>query len=492
MIDFAKLIAECDDQIRSGHRQQVYVRFSKINTAKVPREWRLPLAKLCRRAGLYSRGLTLLSANVNPIYNPSGASVQANEVAEYGVLLLRAGAANEAAKLLVSVDTSKAPEALLYRSFLHFSRFEFTIAIALLERYLKEPIDSYARHVGRANLGFALAGAGLGAEAKDCLEETLNSDETSLRLKSHCHSIRAKVHLHERDFNAARNDLDAADRLKTSLSTHDRTDTLKWRAFLESLETGSTEPVNRFREHAILVNDYDGIREADLYSLRVKFNNVLFKHLVFGSPFEEFRRQICLEFDQSPDQKTYILGPKASRRFDLLTGKIDGENSLAPGRKCHQLIDILLRDFYSPLRIAGLFSELFPTEHFDVASSPLRVRQLIRRTRRWLESERIPVSIHEQRTYYSLRINGDFSFRVPFLRHQVDFMSLHFESLVDAFKPSGEFTAKEARLRVGLSRTTIQRLVNWGLESGRLQRVGVGNHTFYRVTIASQTSSRVA
>ncbi len=71
-------------------------------------------------------------------------------------------------------------------------------------------------------------------------------------------------------------------------------------------------------------------------------------------------------------------------------------------------------------------------------------------------------------------------------------MSLHFESLVDAFKPSGEFTAKEARLRVGLSRTTIQRLVNWGLESGRLQRVGVGNHTFYRVTIASQTSSRVA
>ncbi len=219
--------------------------------------------------------------------------------------------------------------------------------------------------------------------------------------------------------------------------------------------------MDELRQIAYQSRDWEAIREADLFSLKVEMNKVQFLHLVFGTPFLSYRQRIINELGGLPDRTMYVLGPKVSPRMDLTTGEINGVEHLTPGRKCHQLIEILLRDFYSPLRIGGLFLELFPGDYFNISSSPDRVHQIVRRTRRWLEQEKIPVQIVENHGFYSLQIVGDFSFRVPLERHSVESMHRYFDKLKRAFGED-EFSARAATEKLGLSRRTIQRVVSWG------------------------------
>src|SRR5262249_1530027 len=123
---------------------------------------------------------------------------------------------------------------------------------------------------------------------------------------------------------------------------------------------------------ALASHNWEDARLADLYSVQIDFKNSKFLHLIFGTPFQGFRTKIYNEIGHKPDRSTYYLGEKQAPRLDLANGEIGGLPAFNVGRKIHQLIEILLRDFYHPLRIAGIFSELFPGEHFDVSSSPDR------------------------------------------------------------------------------------------------------------------------
>ena len=489
MENYQNLLSECDAEIRAGRTQRVVVRLSKLNRMKIPREWKLPLANLCRRAGLFSRGLAILTDVIEQqdmmvIADPPSAA----ELAEYGVLLLRTGAINDAMSTLGRVDASAAPEALLYTAFGHFNRFEFQQAVPLLETYVQRAPDEYARLIGQVNLAFALVGSDRFDTARDVLDSILRSevDKTAHgRLLSNCHSIRAQVHLHHRDFNAAQADLDASMEMLGSSQTHDQLFIVKWRAFLDSIRAGDIGPSERYRAHALEVGDWAGVREADLVSLKISFDKVRFNHLIFGTPFEGYRKKVCDELGRVPEQPIYVLGPKESPRLDLSTGKIDGSDALPAGRKCHQLLEALLRDFYTPIRIGGLFSELFPDEHFNVFTSPVRVRQLIRRTRRWMEAENIPMVLDERRGFYSLKLTGNFSVRIPLERKPVDLMNLHFQKLATHYNGVEMFSARDARGALNLGRTTIQRLVNWAIGQGKLVRVGERNSTLYKISSAS-------
>src|ERR1700733_10740567 len=101
MNQFETLIAFCDSAIRDGKSREAAKQLSHIKPMRVPRQWRLPLAKICRRAGLYSMGLRLLDRVVN-----QGESRRQSypatpiEITEYAALLLRSGAVPEALRKL--------------------------------------------------------------------------------------------------------------------------------------------------------------------------------------------------------------------------------------------------------------------------------------------------------------------------------------------------------------------------------------------------------
>jgi len=483
---YTEIVKECDDALKKGRPQFVAKRLADLNAARVPREWRLPLAQICRRAGLESLGMKLLIRLIRPRNDKEGITATPAERAEYAVLLLRTGALNESAQLLEDLDARLVPEAYLYRSFYRFHCFDFAGAIPELEAYVGAQRDPYSRLVGQVNLAFAQVSAGVSGALSNVEEALAKAQENGhARLSSNCQALRAQLLIKQGLFSEAHEALGVAQALLAQASTHDRAFILKWRAFLEGRQARTVEPILLYRQAAAVNEDWDGVREADFHSLCLSFEPWRFNHLIFGTPFQAYREQICRELGRRPEQTQFVFGNPAAPCFDLVSCEIDGKPVLNAGRKSHQLVDVLLRDLYRPLRVGGLFSEIFPEEYFDIYTSPDRIHQLIRRTRRWLEASGVPVKIASVRGKYSLHIESrpgaDVSFRIPLHRHPVDFMSLHFEDLKQKFSDASVFSAKEAKLKTGLSRTSVQRLINWALENGKIEKVGEKNSTAYRL-----------
>lgn len=493
MTDYKSLVSDCDVEIRAGRTHQVAKLLAALNATKVPREWRLPLAEICRRAGLYSLGLTLLRHLVN-VERGTGHLQQAThaELAEYSVLLMRIGAVGEALERLQGVDSNHVPDVLLYRAFGQFYRWEFAGAAQDLEEYLRKPLPDYSRLIGKVNLAHAYVESRCFGPARDLLEE--NIQEAGIKghflLQSNCLAMRAQVDLWEGKLADARTTFEQASQLVPSNSKAAGF-IGKWRLILQALESRSALTLEDLRVAARKTKDWESLREADLFSLKINFENTRFLHLVFGTPFSGYRQRICTELGYLPDRSIYILGPKASPRLDLRTGEIDGIPTRNQGRKCHQLIEVLLRDFYAPMRLGGVFHELFPGEYFDIGSSPNRVHQILHRTRLWIREMDIPISITENEGFFALELTGKFSFRVPIEREPVDPLTLRLEQISRLFPDEAEFSAKDVQSRLNVSKSTVRHILNFGIQSGRILRMGPQSLTIYKVLSATR-STKVA
>ncbi len=475
MNQFETLIASCDALIRGGKSREAAKHLSQIKPMRVPREWRLPLAKICRRAGQYSMGLRLLDRLVNQAeFRTNSDSARPEEITEYAALLLRSGAVHEALKKLERLDARAVPEVNLIRAFVYFARWEFSAAIPSLENYLSCELSPDAALVGQSNLAFAHSECGHFNQASVLADKNiqLSKERGHFHLENYNHALLGQIHLEEGNFLLARRAVDLALRHFDggSNSTHFFANKLK--LILDGLDAKSLEPFNELRQLAETNRQWNALREADLYSLKVRFEEPRFLHLYFGSPLSGFRERIWREFGRRPDQETFVVGPESAPCFDLASGEIDGHSGLRANFKCHQLIEILLRDFYQPNQIAGLHSALFPEEHFNISTSPDRVHQIIRRTRRWLESARIPVDILCDQEFYSLKILGEFSFRVSRERCPTDSHFLQVQRLKTAFTDLSIFSAAQIQRELGISTTSTHRLLRKAIESGELQRIG--------------------
>lgn len=419
-----------------------------------------------------------------------------SEKSEYAVLLHRLGALDEALQILSTVDPNLAPEALLYRTFCLFNRWEYEAALPVLESYLSIQTDLYLTFVARLNYNAALVSASRLIEAREDLNELIQICKVHKyhRLEGNCHELRSQIHIRQHQYAEARADLNAASQLLSSIDSFDSFLVKKWTVILDSLESGDPSTLNALREEAMTRGEWETARETDRYRLSISFDERTFNHLVFGTPFPQYRKNLFGEFNLIPSQETYDLNPASKSFLDVNTGWVHGEESCKVpfGRKIHQVVEILYRDFYRGLRIGGLFSELFPNERFDIESSPGRVHQLLHRTRQWCHSNSVPLNIVMHNGFYRPKLGSSFSARVPLHREPISLYQQHWKILEVSFRRGEPFTAKKARLKLGLPRTTFQRMINWALQEGLLQRMGEYNQVQYRRPNTPFTNSEEA
>jgi hypothetical protein len=470
---YEELAKKCEDLIRTGRAGEVPALLRRLELQKVPRQWRLPLANLGRRAGAPKFGLALLGSLVRKEKRGGKAPATPAELAEYGVLLLRYGATNEAERHLLSVDLNEAPSAALFLAYTHFLRWDFVAAVPLLERYLASPLSPYARLVGQTNLGYALVEAGRHGEATQLLDAVIerSRSEGHRLLETNCRAYKAQSFFQEQDLTNAQREIDAAKTQFTTARANDHFLIDKWDLILEGFRDKSQAPFQRLRKSAFELRDWAGLREADFYELKIKFDLEKFLHLYFGSPMPRFREHLQVWLGFVVDREVYVLGAKDSPRFDLRTGLTDRSTIDAPTPKSHQLIEVLLRDFYQPLRIASLFSGLHPEEFFDIYTSPDRVQKVLRRTRAWFTQWQVPLKIPVNHGFYSLQTTGPFSFRVPLNRETPNLLQTQFQTLLHSLDKA-TFTAREARQRLNWPKTTMRRVLDWGIANGRLRAEG--------------------
>ncbi len=485
MKSFNQLIEECEGHIRSGRADLAAKKLAALNTAEVPRESRLPLATLCRRASLTSVGLRLLAPIVHPERNKWRAEASQKELAEYAVLLFRNGSTQEALITLDKVDAREVPEQPMYRGFCHIFQWEYDQAADYLQVYLDSEPAAYSAFVARVNLAAALVSASRLDEALKLLDANIETARANdyHRLLGNCFELRAQVYLRYGDYKKSRGDLsEAAKIFGSEQTTTDQLFVAKWQSVLESIESRQTTPLVSFREKALALRHWESVRDTDFYFLKVAFEQERFEHLLFGTPYGSYRKRLLKEMTAKPNSDSFLYGAKNAPCLDLSTGELTGSTLLKPGQKSHQLLTVLLKDFYKPIRLGGLFAELFPDEKFDIFTSPNRIHQLLFRTRHWLESNQIPVALEEVEGNYSLRITGEFSFRVALEREAEESHEVMWRKLNRLKGDSAVVSAKEAREALGMSRSAFHRLSVWALETGLAQKQGNGNAVRYRIS----------
>lgn len=479
--NYDELISECDQLIKAGKISNVTNHILRLNLSQVPRSSRQGLAKICRRINLIGPGLRLLQSVINHEKQSTEPPTD-GELCEYAVLLSRNGSIREAQELLEDVDSLNAPEASLYLAYCHISNWDYAKAIPLIERFLKSPSDDYTKLVARVNLVPAYLATSQLDFSEKLLNETIAIAKAmgAHRLLGNCYELEGRHHLYRGDFTKSRAALNQALEIFGSLQIYDRLFINKWQAVMTALETGKTEALAEFRKEAVLHKDWESLREADLFTLKVKKDQKLLDHLIFGTPMHAYRERILSEAGGKPNQ-TYLMGDASATWLDLKMGRIRGVDDFNPGKKIHQVIAALVKDFYVPRNIGTLFSDLYPDDYFDINSSPRRVRQLIARTRKWLKANNLLAEITQQSGQFRFDIHGSFGVLLTLETTAIDSPSTYFEELKAKFPPGSLFTAQSACAALNWPRSSFLRIIEQAAKKGLVVKSGQGRATRYEI-----------
>ncbi|MGZ3745406.1 MAG: hypothetical protein ACXWRA_16530, partial [Pseudobdellovibrionaceae bacterium] len=320
-MDFQTLIEQCDLALRRGEIGLATELLKSLKYSKVPREFRLPLAKLCRRSGLWINGLRLLGKLVRP---PEEGHPQATEVemAEYALLLMKGGAIEEAKYILQNLSPQSVPELEMYQAFCEMAGWNYGETILLLKKYLASATNEYQKLIAKVNLAAALVWEEHTAEASVAVENLIYEAKSSnsLRLLANGLELRSQILIQAGDFEGCRKSLETANKLLSEGSSSDRLFIYKWQAICMALKNKNQQPLQDFRKIAESSLQWESVRECDFFSLRISFDEDLFRHLIMGTPHEPYRIKVCQTLNQAMPEGTFLYGAKDSPYLDLQTG----------------------------------------------------------------------------------------------------------------------------------------------------------------------------
>lgn len=485
MADGAKihlnLIRDCEEWLRQGKGLQVSAAIAELDFTSLPREVRLPLAKLARRANQPQTALKILSKLVNETKKSYRSDASPEEFAEYGILLCQIGAHAEGIKILEAPLVAGIAETLLFRSFCLFSEWRYAEAEPLLRRFIDSgEISDYQRAIGRVNLLSVLLNIERHEQARAEADE-LEADfraSSYRRLLANVLEMKAQLDFFEGRFEPAQAALDEAASILDEDKTSDRLFIDKWRSVIAANRTRNAEPLILLREQALSRRRWESVREADYYRFLLTGDESLFRHLHCGTPHAAYRDRLLRRTMLLPDE-SYVLG-NGPAVFDVRAGTCGAETIAPPGKKIHRLLCKLLSDFYRPAQISQLFAAVFPDEHFNVFSSPVRVHQLIFRARQALRKSGLPLRITENDGLFHFHVDKGLSL---LFRGRAEAIGSpdegHADRLLDHFE-TAPFTALEARQALGFSASTLNRALKFALASGRLIQLGRGPKTRYQ------------
>lgn len=441
-----------------------------LNTVRLERGLRRPVAALARRAHCYNLGLKILAPLL--AQNPTP-----GEKAEYAALLHGLGSTAEALKILEQVDSGAAPEAWLYLAQCHFSQWNFPAAVAALENFLAHPsIPDHARFLGELSLFSALVSSEEYERANELKARIEGSIPNDLRLQALFAQARCELAICENDFLEAERQIRLAERALLDAAEHFRT--RQWRAVITLNTSGDSEPLQRVRGEAVLAGEWETVRGCDFQMMKFAGTQDLYHRLFAGSPIQPFRealRRATHNRFKAPLEA--VLG-EGEAWFDLTTGEINGRDVFSRKKTLHRVLVALCRDIYRPLKVGGLFATVFPDEPFDVFTSPDRLHQLLFRLRAVLRANGSPLEIVEENQSYRAVVQSGWKVTLEVSSGGIE--PSHIARLRHLFGHEF-FTPRKARESLNLTPSALRRVIRSALDAKLLIQDGRGPSCRYRI-----------
>lgn len=478
---YSELVLRCDKLLMEGKTEIVASEIAQLNFAQLPREYRKPLAHLCRRAGQVTNGLRILYPIIRSEETLRRKPTD-EEICEYSALISRNGSIDEGLELLTQVNTAQVPQALLYQAFGNISKWEYSAAADFLKKYIAQVDQEYQQLIAKVNLASCFIAIENYEFAVEYLQYTIQLAKKlkATRLIGNCLELRAQAYLFLGKYNLAKDDLNEALKIFEENKVFDQLFTIKWKSILEGVESQSIEPILRFRIEATTRKSYESVRESDLFCLKIQFDQKLFDHLVVGSNFPSYRKRVLNLLKREPN-KNYFFGGSSQRFLDLTTGKVSGGRFLNPGKKIHQTLAALCNDFYSPSNLGILHSTLYPGEYYNIHTSPAKIHQVIKRTRQWILRQKIPLLVHAEGGAFSLSVLQGFAINVPLEKPTFNANEVLLNTLKKSYAATEAFTIDAACNSLGISHSNFHRFARWAVAEGKIVRRGIGKQTEYAI-----------
>jgi tetratricopeptide (TPR) repeat protein len=486
MVRMEAIVSEIESLIRGGKFVEAEKLIHKLD--KKDRKNAVVIANFARRISQPGLSVKILNPIVRPKYRNQDPATPSEKI-EYAEGLRRLGAVDEAWHLLNEVESGLFPHADLYKVFCLFNQWKYKEALPILRVYVSNKnLDPYDLCVGEVNLAAALIQVGDLQEAEELLRflRKATQDAGFFLLLGNCLELTSQILILKNDLDGAIALLSESSQILKSVRGLFSLFVEKWMAIAISLKQGRT--TQELRDVLLKAHNekhWETIRDCDLYIAFLDKDKPRFEHLYFGTPFESFRKrifQLAGPFLQVTSKYTWSSSSKPHTLFNLSTGSVLGlkQGRLPLGQAMHRFMILLTQDLYRPVPILTAFGKLFPGEYMNTITSVNRVHQIVKRCRQWFEEVGLNLQIEEQDGAYRIVLGEGVGLVLPVELLPLEGKELEWLCLKDQVG-SEPFKIQKAMELLASSTSSAQRLLRWGMETGRIQKAGKGSRTLYQV-----------
>lgn len=487
------LTSQIDLKIRAGNVGEARKLLKTLKSGSIPRQQIVTVANLARRVGLVTWGLQLLRPilrSERPLHPPPSTE----EKSIYAALLIKAGAVTEALGLLITHIELDHPDVLLYSSYAYMERWEYDKVIEYLKKFLKcQNVDLYQMTIAKVNLAAALAHEERHDEALAYLtdlREQCQLEKWTL-LHGNCLEISAQIAIKQREWREAEALLFEAEKLSAEAHRY-LLFIEKWRAIAKVIQSPNSKEVlneiENLRTRAFSMGAWETLRDLDLHLGMSRKDRALLIRLYFGTPYRSYRLKIerFIKAQNWLFPKTLLWPSDDSsnpRILNISEGSENGLSLLKPGQNLHRLIILLSSDFYRPLSIGYIFSQLYPDEFFNPLTSPSRIFHNIKRCRKLFTDRNIPLEILFENGHFSLKSTGPYclllkkDFAVSLSQKNLS-QEPFLKRLREKF-PFKSFSVSEASVEMSLSASSIRAILKNAFKHKKIYVTGLGRSTRY-------------
>ncbi len=474
MDDWKKELGNCESLLREGQGELARKRLKKVRLSAVPRPLLATFAKLIRRCNLWEDSLFLLK----PIMYPKVASKNTatpEERVEYAMALRRAGALQEALRILAHPGLADDSAARMARAQIHMVQWDYARALPLLNSVVEQGgSEAYETMVARVNRLACMnfLGAPEFARESEDLQKSLRQGSHFLLL-ANVEEISAHRLITDGNYSEAFARLASAARLLKDDGGPYLGLVQKWVSIGKAVQKKSVADLLEYRGEALKRSDWETLRHLDFFVTRLEPDSLWANRVYYGTPYPSFRAK--LEGLRSFADEGWIQhGENSSLEFDpWFPGHDEGEF-------VHRLLVLLLTDWYRPISVGGIFDQLYSGEHFDLANSALRVRQHVLRLKTWLSKHNVPLRMFQVQGQYGLRTLAKAKIRMRKQSIGFDksgFVFGRYVGRVPAVQDSSEW---KGLLHLSTRQTLY--LLNQGIDDGWISKVQSGRYLKYRLT----------
>lgn len=406
------LMTQLETLTKQGDTQQVSEIINRLVLKRIPRELAAQLAQICFRNSLYIQSLRILNPIVCPP-TPISPKPQPTEIIAYATALVSLNMNREARNLLQQLDTTINPEALLIESFSYFGEWSYEKTIPLLKRFSTNPrVSLYRQIVGKVNLAAAYVTSAQQIEAENLLLELLKvTSERNFRLlQGNTLELLAQLEIQKKNYSKALEYLNEAKQIFPDSTSIYFFFVKKWECICRLLLSPHSKELIKscesLKSEALKWRHWETARDIDLYIAFATNNMDLIQKLVQGTPNSNYIKKIELLFGYKiTPEKIFklrsdndITPPKVSFDFIKISERIQ------TNKYQNKLFTLLTKDFYRPVNLGYLFSQLHPEENFNPLTSEKRILNQIYTLAQNLNTDNTYFELHKSKMDFIFKL----------------------------------------------------------------------------------------